>query len=585
MKTDLEVFKQFTKNNNQISIKDKNQAVIYTRVSTKEQAENNASLETQKKYCELYAKKRKLSVVEYFGGTYESAKSDERKEFQRMLSFVKRNNNIAFIIVYSFDRFSRTGVNGSYITEQLKKRGIMVLSATQEVDASTSAGSFQQDLFFLFSKFDNELRRDKTVSGMQEKLRKGYICGAIPFGYTNLNPGKGKTPELVINDEGQLLKKAFELKAKHALTYDEITTRLRKYGWMKASKKLSDYFKNPVYCGLIVNKIIPGEVIEGKHPALVSKEVFLKVNDILNKKNYGGNYNKDNENLPLKQFVKSDACGTPYTGYLVRKKGLYYYKNNRIGAKENRSAKMMHLLFEQLLANYQLSDEKWKEPLKVLLLEECVNQHEQSINEMIALEKKMNKLESDLETIEKRFVLGEIDRELYVKYKEQFDKELVLISEEISSSQFNLSNLEKLIDKALDYALNLPELWGSGDLEEKRRIQKMVFPEGIRYNHQKHCYRTSRVNTIFSLMPLIAMDTAKKANGTSSNFKNLSRIVPRVGIEPTLQRNTSLIRARLPVPPSGHLFFIVQMVEFILSLLKGHLGIVYKTVCENIEYF
>ena len=70
MKTDLEVFKQFTKNNNQISIKDKNQAVIYTRVSTKEQAENNASLETQKKYCELYAKKRKLSVVEYFGGTY-----------------------------------------------------------------------------------------------------------------------------------------------------------------------------------------------------------------------------------------------------------------------------------------------------------------------------------------------------------------------------------------------------------------------------------------------------------------------------------------------------------------------------------
>ena len=93
------------------------------------------------------------------------------------------------------------------------------------------------------------------------------------------------------------------------------------------------------------------------------------------------------------------------------------------------------------------------------------------------------------------------------------------------------------------------------------------------------------MNTIFSLMPLIAMDTAKKANGTSSNFKNLSRIVPRVGIEPTLQRNTSLSRARLPVPPSGHLFFIVQMVEFILSLLKGHLGIVYKTVCENIEYF
>ena len=29
-----------------------NKAVIYTRVSTKEQAENNASLQTQKKYCQ-----------------------------------------------------------------------------------------------------------------------------------------------------------------------------------------------------------------------------------------------------------------------------------------------------------------------------------------------------------------------------------------------------------------------------------------------------------------------------------------------------------------------------------------------------
>ena len=29
-----------------------NHAVIYTRVSTKEQAENNLSLDTQKKYCQ-----------------------------------------------------------------------------------------------------------------------------------------------------------------------------------------------------------------------------------------------------------------------------------------------------------------------------------------------------------------------------------------------------------------------------------------------------------------------------------------------------------------------------------------------------
>ena len=85
-----------------------NNAIIYTRVSTKEQAETNTSLGTQKRYCENYAKSNNLNVIDYFGGTHESAKSDDRKEFKRMLKFVKQSGSIGYIIVYSYDRFSRT---------------------------------------------------------------------------------------------------------------------------------------------------------------------------------------------------------------------------------------------------------------------------------------------------------------------------------------------------------------------------------------------------------------------------------------------------------------------------------------------
>ncbi|MEJ6491100.1 MAG: recombinase family protein [Flavobacteriales bacterium] len=169
--SDLERFKVFTKKAKGIQLKTSGKAVIYTRVSTKEQADNNSSLTTQKKYCEEFAIRKGFEIVEYFGGTYESAKSDERKEFQRMLSYVKKNNSIACIIVYSYDRFSRTGANGAYISDQLKKQGIITLSATQEVDATTNSGTFQQNLYFLFSQFDNEIRRDKSVTGMREKLR------------------------------------------------------------------------------------------------------------------------------------------------------------------------------------------------------------------------------------------------------------------------------------------------------------------------------------------------------------------------------------------------------------------------------
>ena len=55
------------------------ESVIYTRVSSKEQADGNKSLDTQMKACMGYAEKNNLIIKESFGGTYESAKTDERR--------------------------------------------------------------------------------------------------------------------------------------------------------------------------------------------------------------------------------------------------------------------------------------------------------------------------------------------------------------------------------------------------------------------------------------------------------------------------------------------------------------------------
>ncbi|MDH5400755.1 MAG: recombinase family protein, partial [Cyclobacteriaceae bacterium] len=284
---DLEIFKTFAKKSKQPVININGKAVIYTRVSSKDQMDNNASLETQKKYCLQLASRRNIEVVEYFGGTYESAKSDERKEFQKMLSFVKRKKDISYIIVYSYDRFSRTGTNGAYISEQLKKQGIITLSATQQIDTLTSTGALQQNILYLFGQFDNDQRKEKSVSGMKEKIRKGYWMGTLPRGYTNLNPGRGKEQNIVINDEGKILKHAFIWKASEDISHNEIAERLHKKGLNVTGKKLSEIFRNPFYCGLIVSSHLPGEIIEGKHKGIVSKEVFLKVNNLLNKRGHG----------------------------------------------------------------------------------------------------------------------------------------------------------------------------------------------------------------------------------------------------------------------------------------------------------
>lgn len=82
-------------------------AIIYTRVSSSEQVDGQ-SLEVQQDKCREYAQSHSYTVIAEFGGTYESAKSDkERKEFNRMLDFIKKSNKkgntqkVDVVIVFS----------------------------------------------------------------------------------------------------------------------------------------------------------------------------------------------------------------------------------------------------------------------------------------------------------------------------------------------------------------------------------------------------------------------------------------------------------------------------------------------------
>ena len=518
---DLSIFKTFQKNKNSNHLRVNGKAVIYTRVSTKEQAENNASLETQLKYCKELADKKGIEVLEYFGGTYESAKSDERKQFQKMLSFVNKRKDVGYIIVYSYDRFSRTGANGAYISDQLKKQGIVTISATQEVDTTTSAGSFQQNLYYMFSQFDNELRRDKCVSGMKEKIRKGYYIGSMPFGYTNLNPGNGKTPKYIINDQGKLLKKAFLMKANLNTTNVEIVKKFKAKGLKITESGLSRCLKNPFYCGLIISPLLPDEIIVGKQEPMITQEMFLKINNILFKRPEGRIYNSEDEHLPLKTFIKSLNCKTPYTGYLVRSKNLYYYKNRRKGSKENRSAKKLHQTFIEFLEDYKLKDKKLIEPLKEIITAKFIELNAENIEDAKRVKGDIETIEKRLDRIEERYVYEEITKSQYEKFKQKLEEERRAFEKKSATFKFNSSNLKKAVDKALEYALNLPLLWSSGNIETKRALQYMVFPEGIYYDFENHRVRTFRVNSIFSAIASISGDMSRnKKENYDKNYDN-----------------------------------------------------------------
>ncbi|MBS1503771.1 MAG: recombinase family protein, partial [Bacteroidetes bacterium] len=91
-------------------------AVIYCRVSTKEQVEDGNSLVTQERLCREYAYKEGFEVAEVFIEKGESAKTADRKELNRLLDFcTKKKNTVQAVIAYKLDRISRNLGDYSYI--------------------------------------------------------------------------------------------------------------------------------------------------------------------------------------------------------------------------------------------------------------------------------------------------------------------------------------------------------------------------------------------------------------------------------------------------------------------------------------
>lgn len=474
------LFNKFRKTSEAKNKRLNSKCVIYTRVSTKEQAENNLSLQVQYKTCVDYARKLGLEIAEYFGGTYESAKSDERTEFKRMINLVKkRKDKISTIIVYSLDRFSRSSASAIYITSLLKKEGISVLAATQPTDVTTASGTLQQSIHFIFSEYDNQVRRERCMAGTKEKLLRGEWVSKPPFGYDVIH--KNGDRKIIINENGAFIRKAFEWKGYGTYTNAEILIRLNQLGIKIQPQLLSRIFRNPFYCGLIVHQTLDGELVEGKQEKMISQELFLKVNRLMNLNPQGWKIKADNQNIPLKRFLICKKCGHPLRAYMVKRKKLYYYKCGTLGCCVNMSANKLHVGFEKILATFEFSDASLALLKEYLLF--GISEH-YSINKEAEenLSVASKNIELKLDRLKERYAEGKIDNEIYQEFAPKFKEELANLEERIDTLISCPPNFNRGIERTLDLANNLRDVWRASGYHAKQKLQFLLFPSGLLFS-------------------------------------------------------------------------------------------------------
>lgn len=474
-------------------------AIIYTRVSTKEQVEGY-SLTYQEKLCKEHCVREDWEVIKIFQEQGESAKTADRTQLLNLLKYVQENKGkVDVVLIHKIDRVARNLENHVAIRATLSKFGVMLRSVSENIN-ETSQGKLVENIFATFAQFDNDLRSERTISGMREKLSQGLWAWGAPPGYKNSPSG------LVIDKEiAPFIQKAFEVYSRGIYTIKDIAKKLNKWGMRsRGGKKIlpqlvTKIFENKLYIGEIEVKKWNIET-QGLHPPLISKEIFYKVQAIRKGRSFTAVPRlTNNPEFPLKNIAMCMTCDSNLTASWSRgRHGTRYGYYHCVKCGKTRIAKnLLEGAFYNKLQKIEPND-KVKKLFKEVLLDvwrqkqmEATTSVDRIDRNLITLREMKNKL------VEKNLqgVLPDNDfREQNISLNSQIQVK------EIERSEYRdeETNIDYLVSLSESIFTGVALVWAEATMEDKLRFQHLLFPKGIFYEDKS--IRTPELGLPFALI-------------------------------------------------------------------------------------
>ena len=501
-------------------------AVIYTRVSTKEQVEN-LSLGVQERVCRDYAGREGLEVARVFREEGESAKTADRTELQVLLAYCRTHKaTVGFVVVHSLSRFSRDTRAHHALVGLLAGWGIALRSATEPI-SDTPTGRLMESVVSAMAQFENDVKAGRTREGMQAALRMGRWCFPAPLGYL---PGARGGPSLEPDPErADAVRSAFEdfAAGRHtratllrAVTARGLTTRK---GRPVAAAVLDTILANPLYAGR-VEVAAWGIAVSGDFAPLVSEATFARAQARL----AGGREvvpHKDNPDFPLRGFVRCGDCGNPLTACWTRGRSgarYGYYQCPRCGGVRV-SKPRLEGAFVDLLARLQPRPE-FARLWSAVVRDVWRRRTAAARAEREGLERRVTGLREKLDRVGDLLADGVLDPQGYQRQRNRLREQLALAEvarEEATDEHLDVEAILAFAETAL---CDAARLWECAGLEHKQRLQRAFFAHGLVWDRAPGGARSGR-----------GFQTA----ATSLCFKPFDgsqdpdyRLVTRAGIEP-----------------------------------------------------
>lgn len=195
-------------------------AVIYTRVSTTEQAEEGVSLDAQLARARSYAAQNGMEIIGEFCDAGVSGKSTKnRPEFLRAMNLACKTR--ATLVFYSLSRISRSTRDLMDIAEKVRAAGAGLASLQEQIDTTTAMGNFLFTILSALCALERELISERTKTALDHLRKNGQVYGRTPYGYDAIDGLLVENPE-----EQRVLAMMYEWRTNEWLGYKEITERL-----------------------------------------------------------------------------------------------------------------------------------------------------------------------------------------------------------------------------------------------------------------------------------------------------------------------------------------------------------------------
>ena len=478
-------------------------AVAYCRYSSDLQREE--SIEAQEHFISAFAFQENYEILHFYCDRAKSGKNMNRPAFQQMLEDSKKGDFQA-IIVHKLDRFSRNTVDTLSTIDELKSRGIDVVSAYEHLEENP-VGRVMLNIISSFSEYYISNLANEVSKGQRENAYKCKANGGIGcLGYNIVNQ------KYVINDaEADTVRLIFQQYA-NGYGYNTIINQLNGLGRKtKAGKpfgknSLYAILNNEKYVGIYTfNKIAHGDMhgkrnshrlkpdseiirIPGGVPAIISQELWDRVQAMRKINPKGKSHNK--YFYLLSGLLYCGECGYKMHGNPRNTgNGGPIYVTYRCNRRDNNHACCCR--------------EVRREYIEGFVIEELFR-HFFNENSIPLITKQLNeKLKTDNQTKSEEYLQYQSTLQLLKKSRANlvdaikqtgFNKS---ISTELKNTDEQIEQCESFLKKCEDQSKNVPtitEKQVSGNLNKLKEFAKTSHREEVRAMIQSYVERVTVYN-------------------------------------------------------------------------------------------